>query len=88
MAVETLTDEHVLEAMDPNGATMKYGEIVGEIAVRLDLSGVDVYRTCDRRLQSMRRAGLVELIKGPGGGWRLSTGTVRTRKRFDQTFNP
>lgn len=66
-----LTDEHVLAAMDPNGATTKYGEIVAQLEIQLGYNGTLLYRTTDRVLQRMRRLGKVELVKGPGAGWRI-----------------
>lgn len=71
MKPEELTDDQVIAAMDPNGATMKYGEIVAVLAHYLKLPSHLLYRYADRRLQSMKASGRVELVKGKGGGWRI-----------------
>lgn len=67
----SLTNEQVLAAMDPNGATMKYGEIVAQLETMLRYDGTLLYRLADRVLQRMKRLGRVELVRGAGGGWRI-----------------
>lgn len=65
-----LTEDMVLAAMDPNGATMKYGAIVAQLESNTGHSGHELYRWTDRILQAMKRDGRVELVKGYRGGWR------------------
>lgn len=72
--VTDLTDDQVLAAMDPNGATTKFGEIVTELESQLPYGGYVLYRAADRTLQRMKRGGKVELVKGAGAGWRLLGG--------------
>jgi DNA-binding IscR family transcriptional regulator len=62
--------EHVLAALDPNGAVMKYGEIVGQIASDLGVPPNTIYGEIGQILQRMKHAGSVELVKGKGSGWR------------------
>lgn len=69
--VLALTDAQVLAAMDPNGAPLKYGEIVAQLETALRHNGSELYRIADRVLQRMKRLGQVELVKGVGGGWRI-----------------
>lgn len=69
--VPDLTDDEVLSAMDPNGATMEYGEIVAQLESQLPYGGYVLYRAADRTLQRMKRGGKVELVMGAGAGWRI-----------------
>ncbi len=75
------TDDQVLAAMDPNGAVMKYGEIVEQC--KDELSGTanrdQLYRAVDRVLQRMKRAGRVDLVKGRGAGWKISRHELASR---------
>lgn len=68
-----LTDEQVLAAMDPNGAVIKYGEIVAPLEIMLGLNGNQLYRAADPVLRRMKRSGKIERIKGAGAGWRIIT---------------
>lgn len=67
----TLTDEQVLAAMDPNGAVMKYGEIIAQLEITLGLHEKQLYRAADPVMRRMKRCGKIELIKGTGAGWRV-----------------
>jgi len=69
-----LTEDRVLVAMCPTGATMKYGAIVAQVADQSGLPhhGHEFYRAVDKMLQRMKKIGRVELVKGAGGGWKLS----------------
>jgi hypothetical protein len=65
-----LTDEQVVAAL-PNGATLKYGEVVQAIRDSASLDGYALYRAVAPILQRLRREGRVELVRGAGSGWRL-----------------
>jgi hypothetical protein len=69
--VPNLTDEQVLAAMDlNNGAPMKYNAIVARLENVLPYDGHQLYRAVDPVLQRMKKHGKVELVRGPGAGWR------------------
>lgn len=70
-AAYAITESDILEAMDPNGATLKLGAIIAGLK---DLTGFSEYAltaNVQNKLRRMRKAGRVELAKGPGGGWRV-----------------
>lgn len=69
---EVISEAQVLAAMDPNGAVMKYGEIVGHIAGDVGVAPHVIYGEIGQILQRMRRAGSVALVRGRGrgAGWR------------------
>lgn len=70
--IPDLTDDQVLAVLDPSGATMKYGQIVAQLEAVLPYDGRQLYRAADRVLQRMKRLGKVKLVKGTGGGWRIT----------------
>lgn len=77
---DAVTTEMLLNALDPNGAVMKYGALVEQVADHIGVRGHTVYGKVGPILQRLKRDGLVELVKGPGAGWRLSTATINARK--------
>jgi hypothetical protein len=71
--IEDLTAEHVLSVLPaPTGSPMKRGAIVAQLATTTGL-GDALYRKVDSFLQRMRREGRIELVKGRGAGWRVTT---------------
>lgn len=82
-APSALTEEQVLAAMDPGGATMKYFEIVTQLEIDTGQSRGQLHRDVDRVLQRMKRAGRVEWVKGAGGGWRKTDGERRVDAQVD-----
>lgn len=83
VTAESLTDaaleREICNALDPNGAVMKYGEIAGYVAGALGVNSNAIYGAAGQVLQKMKRAGRVELIKGRGAGWRWTTAAINTR---------
>jgi hypothetical protein len=76
VAPETLTDAQirsgVLAAMDPNGAVIKLWGIVEQCAIELSCDRPNaLYRSVESTLRRLRAAGIVELVKGRGAGYRL-----------------
>jgi hypothetical protein len=75
VVAEKLSFDVVLDALDPNGATTKYGEVVAQVGTQLGLGqeyDYALYHEVSTVLQRLRRVGRVELVKGAGGGWRIS----------------
>ena len=70
-AATAVTDADILTAMDPNGATLKLGAIVAELKARTGYSEYALFGNVQNKLRRMRKAGRVELTKGPGSGWRI-----------------
>lgn len=70
-----VSDEQVLSALDPNGAAMRYQEIVAGIEISLGLSPRALYTEISPVLQRMRCSRLVDLVKG--SGWRLVSPATR-----------
>ena len=81
MNITQLTDQHVLAAMDPNGATMRRGDLVAQIASDHYFSIYTVDSVLGAILQRMKRENAIDFVKGPGGGWRLSDETMRLRSK-------
>jgi len=71
----------VVAALDPNGAPIKYGEIAAGVATATGMPGEEAYRKVDRILQRMKRDGRAVLVKGRGGGWRLSDVALAEARR-------
>lgn len=72
-----VTDEQVLAALDPNGATMKLGAIAVQVGQQIGFSESAVYRDVEAVLRRLRKAGTVELVKGYRAGYRRA---IRLRK--------
>lgn len=70
-AAHAITDADVIAAMDPNGATMKLRAIVAHLKDKTGYSEYALGSNVQNVLTRMRRAGRVELVKGPGSGWRI-----------------
>lgn len=91
-AAFAITQELILGAMDPNGATMKLCAIIAYLHDQTGYSEYALSGNVQNKLRHMRRAGLVELTKGPGAGWRI-TGISRPRidavaRAFDKIAPP
>lgn len=72
--------EMLLDALDPSGAVMKYGALVARVVHHTGVRRDIVYGEVGPILQRLKHEGLVELVKGPGAGWRLSVATINERK--------
>lgn len=66
-----ITENVILAAMDPNGATMKLGEIVAQLTAQTGYTEYQLASNVQNKLRRMRKAGRVELTKGVGAGWRV-----------------
>ena len=70
-AASIVADADVIAAMDPNGATMKLGGIIVNLMESTGYSEYALIGNVQGKLRRMRGAGLVELVKGSGAGWRI-----------------
>lgn len=75
MKPEDLTDTQleaaVIEALCPAGAPVKFGEVVDYVATQFGVSDNAIYGVLGSITQRLKRQGKIELVKGPGGGWRI-----------------
>jgi hypothetical protein len=76
-----LTEAVVLDAMDPNGATLKLGAIVAMLKDSTGHSEYAIASHLQNKLRHMRKRGLVVLIKGAGSGWALTQNALNARRR-------
>jgi hypothetical protein len=71
----SLSEDAILAAMDPNGATMDLDAIIQELRDRTGHSKYVLSTNVQNKLRHMRKAGRVEFTKGPGSGWRSTRKT-------------